>query len=52
MPFRQVIAGYNHSCGVARLRQGYCWGLNSSGQLGAGDKGEHPSPTQVSNPAE
>jgi alpha-tubulin suppressor-like RCC1 family protein len=34
--FSQIGAGADHSCGVTRSGQAYCWGLNSVGQLGNG----------------
>ena len=32
--FRSVSAGLTHTCGVTTDNVAYCWGLNSSGQLG------------------
>ena len=29
--FRQITAGYRHTCGVATDNRAYCWGLNDSG---------------------
>jgi alpha-tubulin suppressor-like RCC1 family protein len=43
--FRQVSAGYGHTCGVTTTDQAYCWGDNSGGQLG--DKTTRPRPTPV-----
>lgn len=36
--FKQLAAGFDHTCGIAVGATGtaYCWGLNSSGQIGAG----------------
>ncbi|MBI4538217.1 MAG: hypothetical protein HY704_01735 [Gemmatimonadetes bacterium] len=34
--FRTVAAGAFHSCGVTVNRAAFCWGSNSSGQLGIG----------------
>lgn len=34
--FKQVSAGYAHTCGVVEDGTGYCWGLGTSGQLGNG----------------
>lgn len=34
--FRQVSAGYTHTCGVTTTNVAYCWGGNSSGQRGDG----------------
>ena len=35
--FTVISAGSRHTCGVAENDQAYCWGLDSSGQLGDGD---------------
>ena len=32
--FAQIAAGNVHSCGVGASGVGYCWGLNSAGNLG------------------
>ncbi|HEX6405615.1 MAG TPA: RCC1 domain-containing protein, partial [Gemmatimonadales bacterium] len=32
--FREVTAGYDHTCGVTREDVAYCWGGNYAGQLG------------------
>jgi alpha-tubulin suppressor-like RCC1 family protein len=34
--FRQVSAGWAHTCGVALDYRAYCWGANFAGQLGDG----------------
>ena len=34
--WRSIAMGWNHACGVDTLFDIYCWGLNSSGQLGMG----------------
>ena len=36
LSFVSVTGGYYHTCAVATGGAGYCWGLNSYGQLGAG----------------
>jgi alpha-tubulin suppressor-like RCC1 family protein len=36
LPFRQVSAGYNHTCGVTTDDRAYCWGYSQWGQLGNG----------------
>jgi alpha-tubulin suppressor-like RCC1 family protein len=32
--FRQVTAGYNHTCGVTSDNRAFCWGRNEFGQVG------------------
>ena len=39
--------GDGHTCGVTTGGEAYCWGLNSSGQLGLGDTTDRLVPTQV-----
>jgi alpha-tubulin suppressor-like RCC1 family protein len=34
--FKQVSAGWGHTCGVTTENLAYCWGDNSAGQLGIG----------------
>src|SRR5512146_1102017 len=34
--FRQISAGYSHSCGLGIDGQGWCWGWGVPGQLGVG----------------
>lgn len=34
--FRQVDAGYEHTCAVTTEFRAWCWGSNAVGQLGAG----------------
>ena len=34
--FRQVRAGYSHTCAITRANVAYCWGDNLYGQLGDG----------------
>ena len=34
--FRQVSAGFAHTCGVTTNNLAYCWGFNASGRLGDG----------------
>jgi alpha-tubulin suppressor-like RCC1 family protein len=38
LAYRQVNAGYAHTCGVTTNNVAYCWGLNHVGQLGIGTK--------------
>ncbi len=42
----KVSAGNNHTCAI-RSGQLYCWGLNSSGQLGIGSTANQSSPQHV-----
>jgi len=34
LAFRQVTAGYNHTCGVTTDNRVFCWGNNNVGQIG------------------
>jgi alpha-tubulin suppressor-like RCC1 family protein len=34
--FKQITAGFQHSCGVTTLNRLYCWGWNFDGELGDG----------------
>jgi alpha-tubulin suppressor-like RCC1 family protein len=45
--FRQISAGYQHSCGVATDNRAYCWGSDSLGQLGDGGTANRGRPTLV-----
>jgi alpha-tubulin suppressor-like RCC1 family protein len=42
-----VSAGARHTCGVTYVGAAYCWGLNSSGELGDGTTSQRTSPTLV-----
>lgn len=46
--FADIRGGDDHTCGVAATGLAYCWGLNSSGQLGDGTTASRAFPTQVS----
>lgn len=54
--WKQLSAGYNHTCGLLTDNNMYCWGNNTSGQLGngtttaAGSVGSN-KPTKVTIPA-
>jgi alpha-tubulin suppressor-like RCC1 family protein len=46
--FRDVVAGFRHSCALSLGGAAYCWGDNSSGQLGTGSYRSGPDPGEVS----
>ncbi|MBL8984609.1 MAG: hypothetical protein JNL26_20650, partial [Gemmatimonadetes bacterium] len=46
--FTVVSAGSDHSCAIAAGGAAYCWGDNTSGQLGTGGTTDSPSPQLVS----
>jgi alpha-tubulin suppressor-like RCC1 family protein len=45
--FRQISAGWFHTCGVASDNRAYCWGQNVVGQLGDGTTTQRARPTLV-----
>ncbi len=49
LSFALVTGGANHTCGltVGGILIAYCWGLNSSGQLGDGSLASRSSPVAV-----
>jgi hypothetical protein len=47
LAFRQVSAGWQHTCGVTTTNLAYCWGDNPYGQLGDGTKTLSPRPVKV-----
>lgn len=47
LSFRQISAGYFHSCGVTTDNRAYCWGQNISGQLGDGSTTDRLRPVAV-----
>jgi alpha-tubulin suppressor-like RCC1 family protein len=42
-----VTAGGDHTCGLTTTGRAFCWGANSDGQLGTGDKDPRLVPTRV-----
>ena len=47
LAFFQVSGGGRHTCGVTTDNRAYCWGWNSSGQLGDGTTTDHLKPFPV-----
>jgi alpha-tubulin suppressor-like RCC1 family protein len=47
LAFRQVSAGYWHTCGVTTGDRPYCWGSSGSGELGDGTNTQQLSPAPV-----
>lgn len=45
--YTQVVAGHSHTCALAATGNAYCWGLNSSGQLGDSTTTNRAVPTLV-----
>jgi len=45
--FRQVSAGWGHTCGITTEYLAYCWGLNWTGNLGDGTQLDRTAPTLV-----
>jgi alpha-tubulin suppressor-like RCC1 family protein len=45
--FRQVRAGWSHTCAITRANVAYCWGENNYGQLGDGTTTWRPRPVRV-----
>jgi len=45
--FNSISLGYRHSCIITNNGKTYCWGLNSSGQLGDGTNEEKNTPALV-----
>ena len=48
--FASVTAGVEFTCGVTTAGEAYCWGDNSRGQLGTGDRSAHRTPNPVARP--
>jgi alpha-tubulin suppressor-like RCC1 family protein len=45
--WKEIAAGFNHTCAVGKDGTLWCWGLNSSGQLGDGTTTARADPKQV-----
>lgn len=45
--FQQLVAGASHTCGLTAAGAAWCWGSNSTGQLGTGSASAASSPAQV-----
>jgi len=45
--FAALAAGSHHTCGLTTVTTLYCWGGNTEGQLGIGDRTDHVLPTRV-----
>jgi alpha-tubulin suppressor-like RCC1 family protein len=45
--YRQVRAGYSHTCAITLNDVAFCWGENSNGQLGDGTTTWRPQPVRV-----
>jgi alpha-tubulin suppressor-like RCC1 family protein len=51
LPFKSIIAGASHQCGIARdTGNAYCWGSNGSGELGNGTLTASRIPVPVATP--
>ena len=46
-PFVELALGRDHSCGVAEDGAAWCWGRNTSGQLGDGTQADRREPMPV-----
>jgi alpha-tubulin suppressor-like RCC1 family protein len=50
LTFTSLTAGRQHACGVTNTARAYCWGDNSTGQLGDNSTSNRSSPVQVLSP--
>jgi alpha-tubulin suppressor-like RCC1 family protein len=50
LSFRQVSAGFRHTCAVATDDRAWCWGINQYGQLGNGNAGGPQQCNSTSGP--
>ena len=46
--WKMISVGQSHACGITNSDQAYCWGNNTSSELGDGSTEIRPSPTLVS----
>jgi hypothetical protein len=44
---KQISLGSHHTCALNEIGQVWCWGKNTYGQLGTGDKVDHANPALV-----
>ncbi len=47
LAFRQVSAGFSHTCGITAEGVAYCWGSNDDGTLGTGTVIDRTVPVRV-----
>ena len=47
LTFAALSVGLNHSCGLTKAGEAYCWGINSLGELGDGTKNQRDAPVPV-----
>jgi alpha-tubulin suppressor-like RCC1 family protein/S1-C subfamily serine protease len=47
LEFESLSAGIAHTCGLTRQGEAYCWGSNTSGQLGTGSTASSTVPVRV-----
>jgi alpha-tubulin suppressor-like RCC1 family protein len=47
LSFKQIAAGYDHSCAIASNNKAYCWGDGQYGQIGNGSLESPTSPVAV-----
>jgi alpha-tubulin suppressor-like RCC1 family protein len=47
LSFTVIAAGRDHTCALTSQGRAYCWGSNTSGQIGDGSTTSRPTPTAV-----